>query len=149
MKVIVDTKRETIQIGESVFQASVYTRTPGVPLKTRGNDVWVARRRVGIMTWEETQKFKNEMEAHLNEREYLDQVAKKYESVNLAKQLHNQIVAAGVPLVSWVEVAGNSKSDERESLNKPQLCDELIRAYQLSRDKISQATQKTFGCTSN
>lgn len=85
------------------------------------------------------QRFKNELEAHLNERAYLVSLAEKYPVIKAAIASQRAIVAAGVPNVEFVESA---------TMVKPELelCENILKSYNLSRGKISPAILVTAGC---
>lgn len=83
------------------------------------------------------QRFKNELEAHLNERTYLASLAEKYPVIKDAIASQRAIVAAGVPNVEFA-----SKVQPELSL-----CDNILKSYNLSRDKISPDVLTQAGCS--
>lgn len=86
------------------------------------------------------QLFKNELEAHQNERAYLASLAEKYPVIKKAIATHRAIVAAGVPNVEFVDSA---------SAVKPELalCENILKSYNLSRDRISPDVLIQAGCS--
>jgi hypothetical protein len=84
------------------------------------------------------QIFKNEIEAHLNEWEYLNDLGKSYDVLESLIKSYNYIVAAEVPKVRFVDSL--VKSPELP------LCDEIISSYGLDRSQISEALLKKYDC---
>lgn len=85
------------------------------------------------------QRFKNELEAHLNERAYLASLAEKYPVIKDAIASQRAIVAAGVPNVEFVDAVADVKSELA-------LCENILKSYNLSRDRISPEVLAKAGC---
>lgn len=84
------------------------------------------------------QTFRNEIEAHRNERAYLNDLSKNSDVLKSLIKSYNYIVAAEVPKVRFADSI--VKSPELT------LCDEIISSYGLDRSQISEDFLKRYDC---
>lgn len=83
-------------------------------------------------------RFQNEMEAHTNEREHIEQVWARSPDLKVMANAFSYLVAATIPNVQWTDKIIQPKEIS--------LCDEVINSYRLDKSKILPATLQKFGC---
>lgn len=88
-------------------------------------------------------RFQNEMEAHLNEREHVVELSKVF---NTSPQMYAQLLqvftytaSATLPLVRWV--------NGETAPHRMSLCDQVIETYKLNRNHISSESLNRFNCS--
>ncbi|MCB0415956.1 MAG: hypothetical protein KDD50_16580, partial [Bdellovibrionales bacterium] len=84
------------------------------------------------------QRFQNEMEAHLSERQFISQIGKSNPLYAQLTPYFNYLVGAALPRVEWV--------DQNVVIEPQKLCEDVIETYNIDTNSILPEILKKYGC---